>query len=440
MSNIEFVRPDLISKSICYKKRISKKNIGYNIYRSREKNGEFIIDKEEIASRIREDIKSKIEPVRVCKKTRIYRIYPKKSQIKKLEDCLNACRLVYNNLLEICEYKYSTSGKIYSEYDMDKILTGYKQKNRWLYNYESHILTNIPKRLYLAYKHYFRRMNSDLPQEEWGKPKFKKCGCYTSFTTDVFKLENGKIYILNIGYLKISPKEDIVGGKPLTLTISKSNDDKWYAYISIRFDCENSIEKTGKSVGVDLGLINFATFSDDRESIDGFNFLSQDAKDLARVERNLSKMRDFSKENKIKIWENKDYNKYKKIKTAIHRRIKNRRLDKLHKVSYTLAKEYDKIVFEDLNIKKMIMNGCNAKSINDSAWGKFIDLCEYKLNEKNGELIFVNPYNTSKKCNICGYIKEDLQLSEREWCCPQCNTRHDRDKNASINIANLGCI
>lgn len=436
---IEFIRPDLISASgTLYKKSIYKGKLDKSICVENVKK----IKSEVLVQYIRDDIKSKIEPISTCKKTRIYRIYPTKSQIKKLENHLNVCRLVYNNLLEACEYKYSDTGTVYSEYDMDKILTGYKKENRWLYNYESHILTNISKRIDLAYKAYFRRMNSKnpkFPPEEWGKPKFKKYGTYESFTTDIFKLSNGRISILNIGELKLSPKED-VAAKPLALTISKYNDCKWYAYISMRFDCDKSYEKTEKSVGIDLGLIDFATFSDDRNSISGFDFISKDEKDLARVNRNMSEIYEWSKKNKIAMREHPKYDKYRKILVKIHRRIKNRRNDKLHNVSHTLVKEYDKLVLEELDIKKMILKSKNAKSINDSSWGKFINLCEYKMREKDGEIVYVNPYNTSKKCNICGYIKEDLQLKDREWDCPSCNTHHNRDKNAAINIAKLGGI
>ena len=139
----------------------------------------------------------------------------------------------------------------------------------------------------------------------------------------------------------------------------------------------------------------------------------------------------------------KGSNKYKeqKLKVArIYKKITNSRLDNLHKVSTELIKKYDVIFLEDLNIKGMIKNHKLAKHIADASWSKFITLLTYKAEWNDKKIIKIDRFfPSSKTCNCCGYINQNLKLDVREWTCPSCHTKLDRDLNASKNILNEGC-
>src|SRR5690606_30680896 len=128
-----------------------------------------------------------------------------------------------------------------------------------------------------------------------------------------------------------------------------------------------------------------------------------------------------------------------KIKVAkIHEKIANSRLDTLHKVSKELVDENQVIVIEDLNVKGMIKNKKLSKPIADASWGNFVNLLQYKCHWYGGELVKVNRFfPSSKTCNECGWINQDLNLSIREWTC---NNGHklDRDLNAAKNILKEG--
>jgi len=128
-----------------------------------------------------------------------------------------------------------------------------------------------------------------------------------------------------------------------------------------------------------------------------------------------------------------------KLKVAkIHEKIASCRLDTLHKVSKELIDEYDLISIEDLNVKGMIKNHKLSKHIADVSWGNFVKLLEYKCDWYEKELIKVNRfYPSSKTCSSCGWINQELKLSDRKWTC-NCGKTHDRDINASKNILKEG--
>ena len=112
----------------------------------------------------------------------------------------------------------------------------------------------------------------------------------------------------------------------------------------------------------------------------------------------------------------------------------------MHKVSTELIKKYDVIFLEDLNIKGMIKNHKLAKHIADASWSKFITLLTYKAEWNDKKIIKIDRFfPSSKTCNCCGYINQNLKLDVREWTCPSCHTKLDRDLNASKNILNEGC-
>jgi putative transposase len=114
-------------------------------------------------------------------------------------------------------------------------------------------------------------------------------------------------------------------------------------------------------------------------------------------------------------------------------------MDNLHKVSTDLIRNYDVICIEDLNVKGMIKNQKLSKHIADASWGKFIELLTYKAEWNERELVRIDRFfPSSKACNHCGYIKQDLKLSDRQWTCNGCGKVNDRDFNAAKNILSEG--
>ena len=108
------------------------------------------------------------------------------------------------------------------------------------------------------------------------------------------------------------------------------------------------------------------------------------------------------------------------------------------KISY---RENQTIVMEDLAVKNMLKNHKLAHAISNSSWGMLRNMLEYKCKWYGRELKIIDRFfPSSKTCNHCGYIKQNLKLSERSWTCPVCGSVLDRDINAAKNILAAGQV
>jgi putative transposase len=186
-----------------------------------------------------------------------------------------------------------------------------------------------------------------------------------------------------------------------------------------------------KILGLDLGLRDFIIASNGRDDfkIGNPKFLRKSENKLIKLQKKLPK----------KIEGSKNYLKAKERLNLIHSKVANQRKDFMHKLSRKLVNENQVIVVEGLNIKGMIKNHKLAKSISDAGWNKFTTYLKYKLEWQCKQLVKIDRFFASSKlCNHCGTKNIMLTLSDREWKCSKCNTNHDRDINASLNIRDEG--
>ena len=203
---------------------------------------------------------------------------------------------------------------------------------------------------------------------------------------------------------------------------------KWFVSFLVEVEPDGLLPKieSESSVGVDVGLKSFITLSNG-DRVDNPRFFVQEEKALAKAQRKLSKAQKGSLKRDRAL----------KVVHRVHERIANKREDFIQKLSLSLVKSYDIIVFEDLNIKGMVKNHCLAKHIADAAWSKLIASTSYKAEWAGKRVELVNPSNTSKIYSGCGQMVLK-SLSERVHQCPFCGLTLDRDHNAAINILRLG--
>jgi putative transposase len=358
-------------------------------------------------------------------KTFKFRIYPTSKQKKSLQSYLDGCRWVYNKTLEVCKKSWEEEKKSLGLYDTQKFIPEWRKTKPELKDIHIHCLRNAQDRLDKAFKSFFRRIKSgDKP----GYPRFQGYDRYNSFTftQDGFKLVDNKLKMSKIGSVRIKQHRP-TEGKIKTLTIGRDSTGKWYACFSC--EVENiKLPIIDKSIGIDVGLINFATFSDG-EKVDNPRFFKESEDKLTKCQRKLSK----EKKGSFKR------NKLKKIVAKIHSKIVNKRIDFAHKLSRRIVNENQIIVFEKLNIEQMKDKSFKGirKSIGNVAWNQFMNMTVYKAEYAGRKVIFINPRNTSKKCSSCSQIV-DKDLSVRIHSCPHCGLVLDRDHNAAINILRLG--
>ena len=192
----------------------------------------------------------------------------------------------------------------------------------------------------------------------------------------------------------------------------------------------------------DLGISDFATFGDIENTLKEKDpkWIGRASRKLRRLQRTLSRKYEAAEKEGRNYWEGKNYQKAKAAVAKQQRHIANQRKDFHHKLSNIIARLYDVFIFEDLNIKGMVKNRHLAKAISDAGWYQFRTYVTYKLERKGGTVITAGRFfASSQKCSECGAVNPEVKdLKVREWICPDCGTKHDRDVNAKENLLQEG--
>lgn len=358
-----------------------------------------------------------------------YRIYPNDKQKEQLTKFFGCCRFVYNLGLETKINAYISHKKNITCFDLIKQMTELKNSEAiWLNECVAQTLQMSLRNLDNAYTSFFKGN---------GFPKFKNKYSKQSihFPQDVsIDFDNNIIKIPKLKNVNAIFDRKFEG-KIKTVTVSKTTTDKYFVSILVENqdlipDKKPIIEDT--SVGIDMGVKTFATLSDGT-SFENIKSLRSNLKRLRVEQRSLARKR-----VKGKV-QSKRYLKQKLVVAKLYEKISNQREDYLHKVSTSIIRKYDTIVLEDLNIKGMMSNHKISQSIGDIGWNKFELMLKYKAELYGKNLIYIGRFEPSSKiCSNCGIINKDLKLHHREWTCSNCNTTHDRDVNASINIKKFG--
>jgi putative transposase len=224
------------------------------------------------------------------------------------------------------------------------------------------------------------------------------------------------------------PDVPVTALDPAMVIVSREPDGRWYVTFTVEAAAAEPMPGTGRAVGVDLGVTDFAVTSDGQR-IPNPRHLQRKARNLARYQRRMARCQTGSA-NRAKA--------AAKVARA-HRKVRTARADFLHRASTGLVRQNDVIVVEDLAVRNMIRNRRLARAISDCGWGEFRRQLEYKCQRYGRALIVIDRwYPSSKTCSACGHLLAELSLSVRHWRCPSCGTRHDRDSNAAKNILAAG--
>jgi putative transposase len=352
------------------------------------------------------------------------RLYPTTEQEITLAKSFGCARWYWNYALNTCIQHYEQTGKVLKLSVYKAYLPQLKVEYPWLKeDCYSAVLQCVAINLNKAYTNFFEG------RAKFPRFKSKHHKQSIQYPQNV-KVVGDFLEIPKIGAIKTVFHRPIEG-KIKTVTISKTPTDKYFASILLSVEGEDNQSTGNKTLGIDLGLKDFAVVHDGNEVIKYSN-----PKHLKRHERNLAR-----KQKKIarKLKGSNSRNKYKKLVAKVHERVSNSRQDFLHKLSRRLVDESKVIIVENLNVKGLVRNRKLSKSISDVGWGMFINFLDYKLKLKVGQLVEIGRFfPSSKTCSCCGYVLDELTLDIREWHCPWCNTHHDRDGNAALNIRKEG--
>ena len=351
-----------------------------------------------------------------------YPIFPNKITQWKLAENLDACRWLYNRLLQDLNEAKKNCVNL-KTYDTQNMIPSLKLENPKLNQVYSKVLQMVN---YTLWSNIKGLAASKKNGRKIGHIRFKGHGWYNTlnYNQSGFKIDQDHclLHLSKIGDVRIKLHRKIEGC--IKAVIIKREGKRWFAIVQTDQELQ-PLPETGEAVGLDVGLTSFVVDSEGND-IENPRYAEQSASRLAKLQRKLARAK-------------KGSNNYKAIKDKIaklHKRINCQRDDFLHKLSRTYVNNFDIICVEDLDVKGLKEKGHNNgihRSIHDASWSKFIFMLSYKAQSAGRELIEVDPRNTTQRCSACGCIVKK-ELSDRVHECPYCGFSCDRDYNASRNI------
>ena len=362
------------------------------------------------------------------------RLYPNKMQEQTLNKVLGCYRFVYNQMLALKQNAYKADKTNLKVTDLSKWFHRTLLKDEqytWLKEQNTKVMKQAIRQMDGAYQKFFKQHN--------GFPKFKSkkdkqsalfpleaISKHNTFETRHISLttplKNIKFRCSDLYFSRLQKYNKNI--RSATLSKTKSGN----FFLSILIEMEDTelkkFEHTNEQVGIDLGVKDFVITSDG-EVFENKHFFKKEEKQIKKLQRQLSK--------KVKGSNNR-----KKVQIRIAKlfeRIMNKKDVYIHYVTNELLTYFDTIFMEDLNVQGMLKNHHLAKAIQEVGFYKFKETLVNKALVNNKQVVFIDRfYPSSKTCSVCGYKKQDLKLSDREWICPKCGTKHDRDINAAMNI------
>lgn len=396
------------------------------------------------------------------------RIYPSDEQKRIIKVNSDASRFVYNQMV-------ATNKEIYElekiKLPIDTILMRLEQLNHRqnAKQLSNHYLFLNDKRIDSltkanAIQNYHKAWNSFKKVHTAGVPKFhrksyswkyqtncqypgKKAALLTNGTVKF--IDNKHVVVPKLGKLRLSGSLNRILNRDTetrigTVTIAKDATNRFYLSMQLASDTPfvTKAKPSDKQLGIDLNTENFLTDSEGNVVANPRYYRTIKNK-LAKAQRTLNRRRTRAKKDGRKLYQSKNYQKQRLLVAELHNKVRNQRQNFLQQLSTALIKSHDLVVAEELRSKNLLKNHALAMSIADVGWRTFLSMLSYKADLYQTTFVTINPKNTTQTCHDCGFVMgtngtEKLNLSDRQWTCPNCGTKHIRDWNAANNILDKG--
>ena len=360
------------------------------------------------------------------------RIYPNKMQQKKIDMTINCCRFVRNHMIERNHKLYERRKEHLNYIAMQNLLPSMKKYLPWLAEADAKALQYACRQVDNAYQRFFKKQG--------GYPKFgskrDSVQSYTTTNAKVIHYKDGKVKIPCVGWIKAKGNRELpFGSKICQVTVTRDHG-QYFASICYKVDEDVMFIQIDENNVIGLDYKSDGLYMNSNgECCDMPHYYRESLEIVMKEQRRLSRKVGSCKGEK----RSGNYIRQQKRLFKKTRHASNQRKDFLHKQSTAIAKQYDAVCVEDLNMKAMANKGFgNGKATLDNGYGMFLAMLEYKLRDRGKQLIKVNRwFPSSQVCSCCGH-KQKIPLHVRTYDCPQCGNCMDRDYNASVNIRNEG--
>ena len=362
------------------------------------------------------------------------RLYPNKQQEQAINKLLGCYRFVYNHMLSLKQKEYNDNKINLSLKDLSKYFHGTLLKNEdylWLKEQNTKVMKQSIRQMLSAYDRFFKQHNG-FPNFKSKKDKqsalfpIEAISKINTFEQRKITLTNSfqdiKFRCSDLYLTRLQRYKDNIR----SATLSKTKSGNYFLSILIDIPQDEIVKfnMTNKQIGLDLGIKDFVITSDG-EVFENKHFFKKQENKIKKLQKQLSR--------KVKGSNNRNKQRIRIAKVFEH--VTNKKENYIHFVVNNILANYDIVYMEDLNVKGMLKNHNLAKAIQEVGFNRFKSILLDKSFNNGKRVIFVDRfYPSSKTCSSCGYKNRYLKLSDREWVCPECNTKHDRDLNAAKNI------
>ena len=343
-------------------------------------------------------------------------------------------RYAHNWCLNLADAYFRLNGETLSDFDLKRLWnTHRKNALPWTYEVTKHAGDSGIDYYCAARKNWFnslkkRKTNPKLTLH-FRRPKLKtKRRSKKSFTLYEVVVDDVTLNVPKLGPVRMTERVRFPG-KIKYVTISEQGGH-WFASFLVELS-EDYIYphrcETQAVVGIDLGLNTQLTLSTG-EKLSNPKFYRQHERKLKRVHRALSRKQKGSRNRE----------KARQHLNEAYAHLSDLRLDHVHQMTTGAVRQFLWIGVEDLAVANMVKNHLLARALADASFGEIRRQLQYKTEWAGSHLVVADRfYPSSKLCSVCGYKHDALKLKDREWTCPQCGTRHDRDVNAARNLESV---
>lgn len=360
------------------------------------------------------------------------RIYPNKIQQKKIDTTINCCRFVRNHMIERNRKLYERRKEHLNYIAMQNLLPDMKKYLPWLAEADAKALQYACRQVDNAYQRFFKKQG--------GHPKFSSkrdtVQSYTNTNPNSIRFETGRVKIPCVGWVKAKDNRVLPFGSKICQVIITRDHGQYFASICYKVDEAVVSKQTDENNVVGLDYKSDGLYVDSNGNHCDMPHYYREAQEMVvKEQRRLSrKVGSCKGEKRSGNYIRQQERLFKKT-----RHTANQRKDFLHKQSTAIAKMYDAVCVEDLDMKVMANKGFgNGKATLDNGYGMFLTMLEYKLRDRGKQLVKIDKwYPSSQTCSCCGH-KQKMPLCVRTYDCPQCGNHMNRDYNAAVNIRNEG--